>query len=110
MLDPGALGDNDFMSDRASARTRKHLFRPPAERLPALAGLPLKFFAGDLPCGQWWPVPELPRHFIREHRFERELRALIADAREADAFVEACRVCAGPRAHSGLQLAGGSCR
>jgi hypothetical protein len=34
-------------------------------------------------------VSDLPLHVIREHRFERELRALIRGAREADAFVEA---------------------
>jgi hypothetical protein len=34
-------------------------------------------------------VPELPRQVIREHSFERELRALIQDARDADDFVEA---------------------
>jgi hypothetical protein len=34
-------------------------------------------------------VPELPRQVIRERSFERELRALIRDAREADDFVEA---------------------
>jgi hypothetical protein len=34
-------------------------------------------------------VPELPRQVIRERSFERELRALIHDAREADDFVEA---------------------
>lgn len=34
-------------------------------------------------------MPELPRHVIREHRFERELRGLIRDAQSADAFVEA---------------------
>jgi hypothetical protein len=34
-------------------------------------------------------VPELPRQVIRERSFERELRALIQDAREADDFVEA---------------------
>jgi hypothetical protein len=33
-------------------------------------------------------VPELPRQVIREHFFERALRALIQDAREADEFVE----------------------
>jgi hypothetical protein len=33
-------------------------------------------------------VPELPRQVIRERSFERQLRALIADAREADDFVE----------------------
>lgn len=32
---------------------------------------------------------EDPRQVIREHRFERELRGLIRDAREADDFVEA---------------------
>lgn len=31
---------------------------------------------------------EHPRQVVREHRFERELRALIRDSREADAFVE----------------------
>jgi hypothetical protein len=35
-------------------------------------------------------VPDLPRRqVIREHNFERELTALIADARAADDFVEA---------------------
>jgi hypothetical protein len=34
-------------------------------------------------------VPELPRQVIRERSFERELRTLIQDAREADDFVEA---------------------
>ena len=34
-------------------------------------------------------MPELPRQVIREHSFERELRALIRDARLADDFVEA---------------------
>lgn len=34
-------------------------------------------------------MPELPRQVIRERSFERELRALIRDAREADDFVEA---------------------
>jgi hypothetical protein len=34
-------------------------------------------------------VPELPRQVIRERTFERELRALIQDAREADDLVEA---------------------
>ena len=33
-------------------------------------------------------MPELPRQVIRERSFERELRALIQDAREADDFVE----------------------
>lgn len=33
-------------------------------------------------------MPELPRQVIRERSFERELRALIRDAREADEFVE----------------------
>jgi hypothetical protein len=33
-------------------------------------------------------VPELPRQVIRERSFERQLRALIEDAREADDFVE----------------------
>jgi len=33
-------------------------------------------------------VPELPRQVIRERSFERQLRALIKDAREADDFVE----------------------
>lgn len=34
-------------------------------------------------------MPELPRQVIRERSFERELRLLIRDAREADDFVEA---------------------
>lgn len=34
-------------------------------------------------------MPGLPRQVIREGSFERELRALIQDAREADEFVEA---------------------
>jgi hypothetical protein len=34
-------------------------------------------------------MPEFPRQVIREHSFERELRALIRDARLADDFVEA---------------------
>jgi len=34
-------------------------------------------------------VPEFPRRIVREHLFERELRALIGGAREADEFVEA---------------------
>jgi hypothetical protein len=34
-------------------------------------------------------VDELIRQVIREHRFERELRALIQDAIPADQFVEA---------------------
>lgn len=34
-------------------------------------------------------MSELPRQVVREHSFERELRALIQDAREADDFVEA---------------------
>ena len=34
-------------------------------------------------------MPELPRQVIRERSFERELRALIQDAQEADDFVEA---------------------
>jgi hypothetical protein len=34
-------------------------------------------------------VSELPRQVIRERSFERELRALIGEAREADDFVEA---------------------
>jgi hypothetical protein len=33
-------------------------------------------------------VPELPRQVIRERSFERELRALLRDVREADDFVE----------------------
>jgi hypothetical protein len=33
-------------------------------------------------------VPELPRQVIRERSFERDLRALIQNAREADDFVE----------------------
>jgi hypothetical protein len=33
-------------------------------------------------------VPELPRQVIRERAFERQLRALIEEAREADEFVE----------------------
>ena len=33
-------------------------------------------------------MPELPRQIIRERSFERELRFLIQDAREADEFVE----------------------
>lgn len=34
-------------------------------------------------------VDDLPRRqVIRDHRFERELRSLIQDAREADEFVE----------------------
>ncbi len=31
-------------------------------------------------------MAELPRQVIREHRFERELRVLIRDVREADEF------------------------
>jgi hypothetical protein len=34
-------------------------------------------------------VPALPRQVIRERSFERQLSALIEDAREADDFVEA---------------------
>jgi hypothetical protein len=34
-------------------------------------------------------VPELPRQVIRERLFERGLRRLIREAREADEFVEA---------------------
>lgn len=34
-------------------------------------------------------MPESPRQVIRERSFERDLRALIQDAREADDFVEA---------------------
>jgi hypothetical protein len=34
-------------------------------------------------------VPELPRQVIRQRSFERELRALVQDVREADDFVEA---------------------
>jgi len=34
-------------------------------------------------------VPELPRQVIRQRSFERALRALVQDAREADDFVEA---------------------
>lgn len=34
-------------------------------------------------------MDELPRQVIREHRFERELRLLIRDPREADEYVEA---------------------
>ena len=34
-------------------------------------------------------MPALPRQVIRERSFERQLRALIQDAREADGFVEA---------------------
>jgi hypothetical protein len=34
-------------------------------------------------------VPELPRQVIRERSFERQLRGLIEEAREADDFVEA---------------------
>ena len=33
-------------------------------------------------------MPELPRQVIRERSFERQLRVLIEDAREADDFVE----------------------
>ena len=33
-------------------------------------------------------MPENLRRVVREHRFERELRRLIADAIEADEFVE----------------------
>ena len=33
-------------------------------------------------------MPKLPRQVIRERSFERQLRALIEDAREADDFVE----------------------
>ncbi len=33
-------------------------------------------------------MPELPRQVIRERSFERQLCALIEDAREADVFVE----------------------
>ena len=33
-------------------------------------------------------MPELPRQVIRERSFERQLRVLIQDAREADDFVE----------------------
>jgi hypothetical protein len=34
-------------------------------------------------------VPELPRQVVRERLFERQLRVLVRDAREADEFVEA---------------------
>ena len=34
-------------------------------------------------------MSELPRQVVRERLFERELRALIQDARKADDFVEA---------------------
>lgn len=34
-------------------------------------------------------MPELARQVIRQRSFERELRALVLDAREADDFVEA---------------------
>ena len=33
-------------------------------------------------------MPELPRQVIRQRSFERQLRELIEDAREADDFVE----------------------
>jgi len=52
-------------------------------------------------------VPDLPsREVIREHHFERDLHALLADWREADAFVQAAEYVLARDPASGLQLVG----
>ena len=44
------------------------------------------------------------RHVIREHRFERELRALIPDGRKADEFIEAAEYVIARDPHAGICL------
>ena len=48
---------------------------------------------------------EFPRQVIREGRFERELRALISDAREADAYIEAAEFVLARDPKAGEQIA-----
>jgi hypothetical protein len=52
-------------------------------------------------------VPELPRQVIRERSFERELRTLIREAREADEFVEAAEFVLARDPEIGSPLRGG---
>ena len=52
-------------------------------------------------------MPELPRQVIRERSFERELRALIRDAREADDFVDAAEFVLARDPEAGLPLGDG---
>lgn len=47
----------------------------------------------------------LPRQVIRDRRFERELRALISDAREADDYVEAAEFVLARDPLAGQQIA-----
>ena len=49
-------------------------------------------------------VADTARQVIREHHFERDLRELIADAREADAFVEAAEFVLARDPYIGAQL------
>lgn len=53
-------------------------------------------------------MAEYLRRVIREHRFERELRALIADAITADQFVEAAEFLLVRDPEIGFQLEPGS--
>jgi hypothetical protein len=53
-------------------------------------------------------VAEYLRRVIREHRFERELRTLIADAIAADQFVEAAEFLLVRDPEVGFQLEPGS--
>jgi hypothetical protein len=53
-------------------------------------------------------VAEHLRRVIREHRFERELEALIADAIESDQFVEAAEFLLARDPEVGGQIAPGS--
>jgi hypothetical protein len=52
-------------------------------------------------------VPELPRQVIREHSFERELRALVRDERAADDFVEGAEFILARDPQTGSPLGGG---
>jgi hypothetical protein len=54
------------------------------------------------------PVAEYLRRVIREHRFERELNALINDVIDADQFVEAAEFLLVRDPEIGFQLAPGS--
>lgn len=53
-------------------------------------------------------MPEYLRRVIREHRFERELRALISEAAAADRFVEAAEFLLVRDPEVGFQLESGA--
>jgi hypothetical protein len=50
-------------------------------------------------------MAEYPRKVIREHHFERDLRGLIQDVEEADAFVEAAEFVLARDPEIGLRIA-----